>query len=134
MQTTAAEMQALQRATQELEAPMVSLEERLAGLSSALRTRDAERIESEAAALHRALASAVDQFGRATRRGPIPAPLRQRLMLAGAQVAAQREALARATASLDRAIDVLLPTGPASGVYSAGGSADRNTQTGQARA
>jgi hypothetical protein len=134
MQTSAAEMQALQRATQELEAPMVSLEERLAGLSTALRTRDADRIESEAAALHRALASAVDQFGRATRRGPIPAPLRQRLMLAGAQVAAQREALARATASLDRAIDVLLPTAPVSGVYSSGGAADRAKRTGETRA
>lgn len=35
--------------------------------------------------------------------------LRSRLVSASGQVAAQRESLARATAALDRAIDVLLP-------------------------
>ena len=39
----------------------------------------------------------------------MPQVLRHRLALAGGQVAAQREALARATASLDRAIEVLIP-------------------------
>lgn len=129
-----AEMQALDRLSQELERPMAALEERIAALGEALRERDADRIESEAAALHRALAGAVDQFGRATRQGPIPAPLRRRLMMAGAQVAAQREALARATASLDRAIDVLLPSPAASGIYSAAGAAERPGHTGQTSA
>jgi ABC-type transporter Mla subunit MlaD len=133
MLSTPAEMEALKRLTQELEPPLATLEERVRALGEALRDRDAARIESEAAALHRALAGAVDQFGRATRQGPIPAPLRRRLMAAGAQVAAQREALARATASLDRAIDVLLPA-PAPGVYSAHGTAERAGQTGQASA
>jgi flagellar biosynthesis/type III secretory pathway chaperone len=42
-------------------------------------------------------------------------------------VAAQREALARATASLDRAIDVLMPrTAPAS-LYSAHGASERHS-------
>lgn len=133
MYSSPAEMQALQRLTQELERPMVALEERIAALGEALRQRDADRIESEAAALHRALAGAVDQFGRAKRQGPIPAPLRHRLMKAGAQVAAQREVLARATASLDRAIDVLLPA-PAPGVYSAAGASERPGHTGQTSA
>lgn len=133
MFTSPVEMQALQRLEQELERPLAALEERVLALGEALRERDAARIESEAAALHRALAGAVDQFGRAARLGPIPAPLRRRLMAAGAQVAAQREVLARATASLDRAIDVLLPAA-AHGVYSASGATERPGQTGQASA
>ena len=52
--------------------------------------------------------------------------LRQRLALAGGQVAAQREALARATASLDRAIDVLIPRpGPAHACIPPAGGAER---------
>ena len=109
MMTSPPEMLALERATQALERPLSALEEALAALSEALRERDASRIESTAADLHRALSAAVEQFGRCKRQGPIPAVLRRRLMSAGAQVAAQREILARATASLDRAIDVLLP-------------------------
>jgi hypothetical protein len=133
MLSTPSEMLALEQATQELERPLSALEACLAALAEALRDHDASRIELEAGELHRALASAVDMFGRATRRGPIPAALRQRLMHAGAQVAAQREILARATASLDRAIDVLLPA-PAATVYAAGGLADRPPASGQAHA
>ena len=60
----------------------------------------------------------------------MPPLLRSRLARAGGQVAAQREALARATASLDRAIDVLIPRAPAANLYSAGGGADRGLQGG----
>jgi hypothetical protein len=59
--------------------------------------------------LHRSLTGAVEHFRAAAQRGALPSPLRDRLALASARVAAQRQALARATASLDRAIDVLLP-------------------------
>ena len=62
-----------------------------------------------ASELHAALAAAVNHFAHAARNGGVPPLLRHRLALAGGQVAAQREALARATASLDRAIDVLIP-------------------------
>jgi hypothetical protein len=99
-----------------LETPLASVEQRLAALGQALQARDADGIEAEAAALHAALAAAVDHFTRAARsEGGVPPSLRQRLARAGGQVAAQREALARATAALDRAIDVLLPppAGPA---------------------
>lgn len=113
--------------TDELEPPLAALEERLGALSSALRQRDAGLIEVEAAALHRALASAVDGFGRAAHRGTIPHPLRRRLMAATGQVAAQREVLARATASLDRAIDVLLP-GAGAAVYAADGVGERSAR------
>jgi hypothetical protein len=79
-----------------------------------------------AAELHARLVAALDEFARAARNGGVPPVLRQRLAQAGGQVAAQREALARATASLDRAIDVLIPgLTPAHPLYSAGGGAAR---------
>ena len=132
MLTTAAEMQALQRAA-ELETPLAAVENRLAALGAALYRHDAQAIESEAAELHRALAAAIDHFGRAAREGGVPPPLRQRLALASGRVAAQREALARATAALDRAIDVLLP-GMGGNVYGATGAPDRAAMTGSALA
>jgi hypothetical protein len=128
MLTSAAEMHALQRAA-ELETPLAAVETRLAALGAALYRHDAQAIESEANELHRALAAAVEHFSRAARSGGVPPPLRQRLAVASGQVAAQREALARATAALDRAIDVLLP-GMNGNVYVAGGSADRATHSG----
>jgi hypothetical protein len=91
----------------------------------ALHRQDAQAIDRVAAELHMALASAVDHFGRAARNGGVPAVLRQRLARASGQVAAQREALARATASLDRAIDVLLPRSSSAGLYGAAGTARR---------
>ncbi len=128
MLSTAAELSALQRAA-DLETPLAAVEERLAALGIALYQNNAEAIETEAAELHRALAAAVAHFSRAAREGGVPPPLRQRLALAGGQVAAQREALARATAALDRAIDVLLP-GLGGNVYAATGAADRTGPSG----
>lgn len=129
MLTTATEMRALQRAA-ELETPLAAVEGRLAALGLALQSNDSRAIEAEAAELHRALAAAIDHFTRAAREGGVPPPLRQRLALAGGQVAAQREALARATASLDRAIDVLLPGARPGHVYAAGGAAERAAYSG----
>ncbi|HEY3634024.1 MAG TPA: hypothetical protein VGK95_03130 [Caldimonas sp.] len=108
----------------ELEARLSAVESRLAALGNALRARDAASIDLHAVELHRALASAVSQFSDAAKSGPLPAALRNRLASAGGQVAAQRESLARATAALDRAIDVLLPRDGLP-LYSSHGSADR---------
>lgn len=130
MLTSPSEMQALQSLA-ELEPPLAAVEQRLASLGCALARHDAQAIDAEAAELHRALAAAVEHFGRAARNGGVPKPLRQRLAVASGQVAAQREALARATAALDRAIDVLLPATPAAGVYSAAGGADRVASSGR---
>jgi len=113
----------------DLEAPLAAVETRLAALGTALYRNDAQAIEAEAAELHRALAAAITHFSRAAREGGVPPPLRQRLALASGQVAAQREALARATAALDRAIDVLLP-GLGGNVYAASGAADRAGHSG----
>jgi hypothetical protein len=113
----------------DLEAPLAAVEARLGSLGAALVSQNAQSIETEAAALQGALLAAVHRFSHAARQGAVPQPLRQRLAVAGGQVAAQRESLARATAALDRAIDVLLPhpstTSPIGRVYTASGATDR---------
>ena len=108
----------------ELENRLAAVESRLAALGSALRARDADGIERNADELHRALAAAVSHFSAAARNGPLPSALRDRFARASGQVAAQRETLARATAALDRAMDVLLPR-DGTALYSAHGTADR---------
>ena len=124
------ESNSLQEAA-ELERPLQAVEEQLSALGLALHSQDSQAVDRAAAGLHQALASAVDHFSRAAKRGGVPAPLRQRFALATGQVAAQREALARATASLDRAMDVLMPA-PLSGqgLYSAAGGNDRPSRLG----
>lgn len=113
----------------ELEQTLTVIESRLADLGDALRRRDSQSIEDHAAALHRALAAAIDRFSRAAQRGDVPPGLRHRLAHASGQVAAQRESLARATAALDRAIDVLIPR-DSGAVYGSQGSADRAVRSG----
>lgn len=109
----------------ELEATLQVLEHQLATLRQALCTQDGLALDRAAADLQSGLSTAVARFSHAARHGGVPPALRQRLAAASAQVAAQREALARATASLDRAIEVLLPGVASGGLYSAAG-ADRN--------
>ncbi len=116
----------------ELESVLASVEGRLAALGDALCERDSASIDLHATELHRALASAVDHFARAARSGSVPQALRHRLANAGGQVAAQRESLARATAALDRAIDVLMPRDGT--LYSSHGAADRGSRGGAIQA
>ncbi len=120
------------RDTAALERPLKAVEDQLVALGVALRQQDTASVDLAAANLHLALAAAVDHFGRAARSGGVPAPLRHRLAQAGGQVAAQREALARATASLDRAIDVLMPRPAPNTVYSATGASPRHSGPGGA--
>lgn len=108
----------------ELETRLAAVEDRLALLGNALRSRDTAGIDTHAAELHRALAAAVGHFAHAARSGGIEPELKSRLARASGQVAAQRESLARATAALDRAIDVLLPRDGVA-LYAANGGADR---------
>jgi hypothetical protein len=116
-----------------LEQTLGAVESRLALLGDALRARDPDAIDHHATELHGALVRAVDCFTLATQRGPIPAEMRRRLAIASGQVAAQRESLARATAALDRAIDVLIPR-DAPSLYSAGGARDRSSLGGSIQA
>lgn len=121
-------------AAADLEACVAQVEQRLLALGQALGEPDAGRLEAEAAALQRALAAAVDRLRRPAGATELSAPLRLRLAHAGAQVAAQRESLARATAALDRAIDVLLPASAARAAYDAGGQAERQARGGSTHA
>jgi hypothetical protein len=118
----------------ELETTLAAVETHLAALGESLRASDMASVDHHASELHRALARAVDHFTHAARTGPVPPPLRQRLMRASGLVASQRESLARATAALDRAIDVLMPRSAPPSVYSAGGSADRQPRGGSIQA
>ena len=112
----------------ELEPPLAELEARLAALGLALQADDAAALEAASADLHGALASAMELFQRAARQRSVPAALRRRLAEAGARVAAQRTALARAGASLDRALEVLMPRPAPRRLYSSGGSVERTAQ------
>jgi hypothetical protein len=116
-----------------LETALSAVEGRLASLGDALRSRDLASIDLHSTELHRALSSAVDHFSRAARTGALPPALRRRLVNAGGTVAAQRESLARATAALDRAMDVLLPR-ETQGLYAAHGSTERNVRSGRVQA
>ena len=119
------------RSIEALESSLQAVETHLSALGTALRDRDASGIERHAADLHRALAAAIHRFSHASRQpSGVPQPLRQRLALASGQVAAQRESLARATAALDRAIDVLMPAPLAPTVYSHGGQSERASTSG----
>ena len=106
----------------ELEALVLAVEQGLLALGNSLRERDVPAIEQQASDLHRALALAVQACVQAARLGRLPDPLRRRLAKASAQLARQRETLSRATAALDRAIDVLMPGAPSGGpLYQANG-------------
>ncbi|WP_372525098.1 hypothetical protein [Piscinibacter sp.] len=116
-----------------LEDTLAAVELRLSALGEALRARDAEAIDHHSTELHVALAHAVEHFTRAARHGAVPPLLRRRLASASGQVAAQRESLARATAALDRAIEVLMPR-EAPALYSSLGAADRGPRGGSVQA
>lgn len=118
----------------ELELCVAQLEQRLGALGVALRAHHADAVESEAAALQRALAAAVEELRQGNRGARLSPALRQRLAVASAQVVTQREALARASAALDRAIEVLLPSTAPRGAYSAAGLSERPTRGGMLQA
>lgn len=131
MQPLYAETLPTTRSIEALESSLQAVETHLGALGAALSDSDASAIEHHAAALHRALAAAIHRFSHASRQpAGVPQPLRQRLALASGQVAAQRESLARATAALDRAIDVLMPSPLPPTVYSNGGLNERPATSG----
>lgn len=120
----------------ELETALGEVERQLDALGQALKNHDPAATELAATELHRALTHAVRHFGNAG-QGGVPPALRRRLAMATGLVAAQRDAVARATALLDRAIDVLLPaasTAATPAVYSAYGSPQRSPTSGLTQA
>lgn len=95
--------------TAELERTLDAIERHLVTLQQAVLAGELEAIDGEASNLQRSLARAVEVFMRAARDGGVPLPLKRRLAMASARVAAQRQSLTQASAALDRAIDVLIP-------------------------
>ncbi len=130
--TSPTELPGLPAVDPELELTLAAVESRLAALGDALRARDVAAIDTHSTELHRALARAVHHFSTAAQNGSVPQPLRRRLASASGQVAAQRESLARATAALDRAIEVLMPR-EVPALYSSLGAADRGLRGGSIR-
>ncbi len=103
------------------------LEAALSLVQQALSEHDSLLLEQQAGQVQQLLAAALGQ----ARGQALPAALRQRLARAGAQLAAERQALGRATASLDRALEVLMPAEPdPSGVYAQSGRALRQRSSG----
>jgi hypothetical protein len=106
---------------------LAELEAALSLVQQALTQRDPALLELHAGQVQGLLAQAL-----ASARAPgakLPAPLRERLAMAGAQLAAQRQALGRATASLDRALEVLMPSEPL-GLYAQSGRPLRQRSSG----
>lgn len=131
MMSSSAETLALQAAA-DLDATLTEVESQLAALGTALKLQDAGATEAAATALHLALSEAVQRFSHAARHGTdVPPALRRRLARTSGQVAAQRDAVARATNALDRVLDVLIP-GPEAAVY--GSSSPRGSGSHHAQA
>ena len=120
----------------DLESALSGVESHLSALGTALQAHDAAATEGAATDLHRALTVAVRRFSDVAGRGGVPPALRRRLALATGLVAAQRDAVSRATSVLDRAIDLLLPAPAAAlpNVYGAQGHAVRAIRSGVAQA
>lgn len=98
------------------------LNEHLAALTLALQGRDAPALLQAADQL----VATLDGVAPALREpGTLTPALRRQLAYAVGRVAVHREALARATASVERAIEALLPSPLPAATYTAGGFAER---------
>ncbi len=85
-----------------------ALEHHLDSLGDALRQRDSGTLLEASRALQQALPAALDNLRRDSPQ-PLPPELRERLLRDRGRILAQREALSRAHAAVDRAVNVLLP-------------------------
>jgi len=113
--------------TVDLEAAIAALEAHVAAMSRALVAQDGAAAEAASVELRGALRAAMAPFAGAQRAGTLPAELRRRLAIAGGQISAQRDALARATTALDQTLAVMLPLPEAPAVYSPQGGAARGS-------
>lgn len=92
--------------SQDTFAPLLAaLEAALAGVHQALQQYDVAALEQHSQAVQGLMSDALGE----ARQGRLSLPQRQRLALVGAQMAAHRVSLSRASMALDRAIDVLMP-------------------------
>jgi hypothetical protein len=109
-----------------LEGSLSAVEQAIAALGQTLTQRDIAAIEAASTALHDAMRAAMTQFAQVARSGKMPAALRARFALANGQIAAQREALFRATSLVEQNLEILIPRPMAeTSVYSASGASQR---------
>jgi hypothetical protein len=106
-------------------ASLEAVARQLDALGAALAGAGADRLQAETAALQRALAGAIGPLRRHVQAGGTDTLLRRRIAALGAQVAVQRELLARAGAATERALGVLLPAAAPPPGYGAGGRGHR---------
>ena len=109
-----------------LETSLAAVELAIATLGQTLASRDIAAVETASTALHEAMRAAMSQFAQVARGGRMPAELRTRFALANATIAAQREALIRASALVEQNLEILIPRPMAeTSVYSASGASQR---------
>jgi len=109
-----------------LEASLAAVELAIAALGHTLTQKDIAAVEAASTALHETMRGAMTQFAQVARRGKMPMALRTRFALASGQIAAQREALYRATALVEQNLEILIPRPMAeTSVYSASGASQR---------
>jgi len=109
-----------------LETSLAAVELAIAALGDTLAHPDIAAVEAASTALHDAMRAAMNQFAQAARGGRMPAELRHRFALANARIAAQREALIRASSLVEQNLEILLPKPMAqTSVYSANGASQR---------
>jgi hypothetical protein len=112
--------------TSELEVSLAAVELAIATLGHTLTQRDIAAVEAASTALHDTMRAAMTQFAHVARRGTMPMALRTRFAIANGQIAAQREALYRATALVEQNLEILIPRPMAeTSVYSASGASQR---------
>jgi hypothetical protein len=112
--------------TCELEVSLAAVELAIATLGQALTRPDIGAIEAASSALHDAMRAAMNSFAQVARRGTMPVALRTRFAMANGQIAAQREALFRATSIVEQGLEILIPRPLAqTSVYSATGAGQR---------
>ncbi len=109
-----------------LEVSLSAVEQAIAALGHTLTQRDVAAVEAASTSLHDAMRAAMTQFAQVARGGRMPAALRTRFALANGQIAAQRDALIRATSLVEQNLQILIPRPMAeTSVYSATGMSQR---------
>jgi phospholipase/lecithinase/hemolysin len=112
--------------TSSLEVSLAAVELAIATLGHTLSQPDIAAIETASTALHEAMRAAMNEFAKVARRGAMPVALRNRFAMANGQIAAQREALFRATSMVEQNLEILIPRPMAeTSVYSASGANQR---------
>ena len=112
--------------TSELEVSLAAVELAIATLGQTLALPDIAAIEAASTALHESMRAAMTQFAQVAKRGTMPLALRTRFAIANGQIAAQREALFRASSLVEQNLEILIPRPMAeTSVYSAAGASQR---------